>query len=72
MSHYLLNIPVTKEDVETIRKEFHTYLEKCGGVTLIVIPESHEPPSDELAATIRRLFVRMLLSIESGRFERMH
>lgn len=69
MSHYHLEIIISKEEVEVIKKEFHQFIEDAGGFTFIVTPDNDVEPSVELEDTIRNIFFNILMTINTGQFK---
>jgi HKD family nuclease len=70
MSHYLVTVPINKEDVEVVRKHLNNYLEHGGEIAIGV--DKLEDNSMELLRVIRKLFVELLSQLKDDNFEGLH
>jgi hypothetical protein len=69
MGHYHIGITVDREDVETIKREFRDYISDVGEMTLMIKTDNDVMPSAELTAVIEKMFFKLLMTIDFGRFE---
>lgn len=70
MSHYHLEIIITKEEVEIIKNQFQEFIEEAGGMSVIVTADNTDiEPSVELEAVIQKIFFNILMTIHTGTFK---
>lgn len=72
MSHYVLHVPIEKEDVKIIKDEFHDYIDKVGAITIAVRSDTDVEPSPELGKVLRKLFLQLIICVDEGYFEGVH
>lgn len=74
MSHYVIVIPVDKEDIEVVKRDLQAYLEKSGGFTVEVKSKKKVDHYDGLALgeVVKKLLVRLLVRLEACEYKPLH
>jgi len=67
--HFVIEISVTRQTVEVIRREFEEFIEKGGGFSINIATDSGFEGSPELSGAIKEMLIELLVAVSMDRFE---